>query len=458
MFDKVKNVHLVGIGGIGMCGIAELLLHWGFKISGSDLHYSKNIKRLTNMGAKVTIGHKRENVNNCDILAYSSAVKPDNPELLAAIEKKIPIIRRAEMLGEIIKLRPTSIAVGGTHGKTTTTSMVGEIFSEANRDPIIIVGGVVKSTGSTTQPGKGDVIIVEADEFDRSFLKLAPTYSVITTIEAEHLDCYKNLDEIENAFIQFGNSVPDYGAVIACIDEPSIGNILPNLNRKVITYGITSRASIQGESVSLSGLGSSFSVKAFENKLGEIQLSVPGFHNVKNALAAIALGLEFDINFENIAIALKKFSGVHRRFEITLEQDDLILIDDYAHHPTEIKATLEAAKKGWNRRLVAIFQPHLFTRTRDFFKEFGEALLAANVIIVLDIYPAREERIEGISGKLIADAAKNFRHKEVYYVENRNILTNLIQSLKKPGDIIITMGAGDVWKINKKLKELLKHK
>ena len=454
MFGKIKKIHLVGIGGIGMCGIAELLIDWDFQISGSDIQVSANTDRLTKLGAKITIGHSKKNVVDCDALIYSSAIESDNPEIIAASKKKIPIIRRAEMLGEMIKLKPISIAVGGTHGKTTTTLMVGYIFSEGKRDPVIIAGGIDKSIKSTVKPGNGDIIIVEADEFDRSFLELSPTQTIITTVEAEHLDCYSSLEDIENTFIQFANSIPFYGTITACIDEPGIRKILPELDKKVNTYGISPDADIYAEDINLQGYNSYFKVKSHGKDIGQVHLSVPGIHNIKNALAAITLGLEFDIPFKTIASSLSKFRGVKRRFEIISETDNYMLVDDYAHHPTEIKATLRAAKDGWNRRIIAIFQPHLFTRTRDFYNEFGEALQEADVIIVLDVFPAREKPIKGISGKLIANAARKLGHREVYYGD-RDTLPTLIKKHTKPGDMIFTLGAGDIWKVHKKIKEIL---
>ncbi len=455
MFGKIKKIHMVGIGGIGMCGIAEFLINRGFKVSGSDLRASANTDRLIKLGTKITIGHNKENVGDCDTLVYSSAVKSDNPEIIAASEKKIPIISRAEMLGEIIKLKPISIAVGGTHGKTTTTLMIGYIFSEGKREPTIIAGGVDKNTGSTVKPGNGNIIIVEADEFDISFLKLSPTHAIITSIEAEHLDCYSSLKDIENAFIQFANSIPFYGTITACIDEPGVRKILPDLEKRVNTYGISSDADICAENINMQGFNSTFTVKYNSKNIGKINLSVPGIHNIKNALSAITLGLELGLPFKTIASGLSRFRGAQRRFEILTKTDNYMLVDDYAHHPTEIKATLKAAKNGWKRRIIAIFQPHLFTRTRDFFNEFGESLQEADIIIILDVFPAREKPIEGISGKLVANAAKKLGQKKVYFVKDRDLLPALIKNLTKPGDMIITLGAGDVWKVHKKIKEIL---
>jgi len=457
MFGKIKKVHFVGIGGIGMSGIAELLVHWGFSVTGSDLSPSENTRRLEKLGVKIFYGHRKENLDDCDVLVYSSAVKPDNPEIKAAKKKNITILRRAEMLGEILKIKPVSIAIGGTHGKTTTTSMVGKIFTQAKLDPIIIVGGVVRSLGSPTRPGSGEFIIVEADEFDRSFLKLTPTNAIITTIEAEHLDCYTSLDDIEKAFTQFANSVPFYGSITICLDEPSNKRILPLFQKPVFTYGLTPEADLCATSIELKENKSSYRVYDKESgEIGIFSLNIPGIHNIKNSLAAISIALQYDIPVQTIKEALEEFSGVHRRFEITYSDDRVMVVDDYAHHPSEIKATLYAAKSGWNRRIISVFQPHLYSRTRDFYKEFAEALTLSDIIVVLDIYPAREAPIEGITGKLIYDAAKSIGHQNVHFIEDREKLSDFLLKSIQPGDMIITLGAGDVWKVNKKLVEKLK--
>lgn len=458
-FRNIQKFYFVGIGGIGMCGIAELLADWGYQVSGSDILASENTRKLESLGINVFIGHRRENITDCDVLVYSSAVHADNPEIAVAREQKIMVIRRAEMLGEIFKLKPIRIAVSGTHGKTTTTSMIGQIFSEAGRDPIIIAGGIINALGSTTRSGKGDVIIVEADEFDRSFLDLSPTDAIITAIEAEHLDCYSSLEEIEFTFVRFANQVPFFGSIVACIDEPSILNILPRLEKPVITYGINSEdAEITPANIELKELKSSFDVVARHQTIGHIELSVPGIHNVKNALAAVAVALQNDIDFSAISAGLSQFRGVRRRFEIIEDNNDYMLVDDYGHHPTEIKATLAAAKNGWNRRVIAIFQPHLYTRTRDFYQQFGEALQAADEAIVLDVYPAREKPIEGITGKLIVDAAIKLGYHSVYYASDKTQVPKIINRIARRGDIIITLGAGDVNQLHSEIKTLLSNK
>ena len=444
VFRKTQKFHFIGIGGIGMCGIAELLKDWGFEVTGSDMNSSENTRRLESLGIPTTIGHRRENVPDCDVVVYSSAVQADNPERLAALERKIPVIRRAEMLGEIFKLKPTRIAISGTHGKTTTTSMIGQIFIEAGTDPIIIAGGIVGTLGTTTRSGKGNVIIAEADEFDRSFLKLYPTDTVITTIEAEHLDCYDNLEDIEKTFTQFANETPFFGSIVACIDEKSVRKILPNLKKPAVTVGLDADADIRADRIVMGKGESSFDV-IIQNKLfGRIRLFVPGIHNVKNALAAIGVAWKNDVGFEAISNGLSKFRGVRRRFEIVEENDFFMLVDDYGHHPTEIRATLNAAKTGWNRRIVAVFQPHLFTRTRDFYEDFASALMLADVAVILDVYPSREKPIEGITGKIVADAAVRLGHPAVYYVEDKTRVPEVVESIAQKGDMIISLGAGDV--------------
>ncbi|MDD5766793.1 MAG: UDP-N-acetylmuramate--L-alanine ligase [Candidatus Marinimicrobia bacterium] len=453
IFKKTRKIHFIGIGGIGMCGIAELLKDWGFDITGSDMNASENTYRLESLGIPTSVGHRKENVPDCDVVVYSSAVQPDNPERVAALERQIPVIRRAEMLGEIFKLKPTRIAISGTHGKTTTTSMIGQIFIEAGADPVIIAGGIVGTLGTTTRSGKGNVIIVEADEFDRSFLKLYPTDTVITTIEAEHLDCYDSLEEIEKTFMQFANETPFFGSIVACIDEKSVRKILPDLKKPVVTVGLDADADIRAERVVMGKGESSFDV-IIRNKLyGHIRLFVPGIHNVKNALSAIGVAWKNDIPFDVISSGLSKFRGVRRRFEIVEENDLFMLVDDYGHHPTEIRATLNAAKSGWNRRIIAVFQPHLFTRTRDFYQDFASALMLADVAVILDVYPSREKPIEGITGKIVADAAKQIGHPAVEYIKKKIRVPEFVESIAKKGDMIVSLGAGDV---NRLLPEISK--
>ena len=445
MFNNIKKVHFVGIGGIGMSGIAEILLSQGFEISGSDKNSSDITVHLSNLGIKIYEGHSPENLKDADVLVYSSAVSIDNPEVHAAIERKIPIIKRSEMLAECMRMK-YGIGIAGTHGKTTTTSMVGLTLTEGGIDPTIIVGGKLSGLGGTNaRLGQGEFIVVEADEFDRTFLKLTPTIAAITTLESEHLDTYKDLDDIKSAFIEFANKVPFYGFVVLCMDEPALQDIIPHINKKIFTYGLTTQADIRASDISFNEFSSSFNVKYKEQNLGRIRLKIPGIHNVKNSLVAVCIAKELGIKFETIKKALESFTGVYRRFE-TKYNREILVIDDYAHHPTETSATLAGIRSGWNRRLIAVFQPHLYTRTRDFYQEFGRSFLNSDIFICTDVYPAREEPIEGINGQIIADAAKKFGHKNVIYVKDKKEIPQKLLELKKDNDIIITMGAGDIWK------------
>lgn len=445
MFKNIKKVHFVGIGGIGMSGIAEILLNQGFEITGSDKTLSEVTNRLSELGIKIYEGHSAENIKNTDVLVYSSAVTEDNPEVQEAIQRKIPVIKRAEMLAECMRMK-YGIGIAGTHGKTTTTSMVGLVLTEGGIDPTIIVGGKLSGLGGTNaRLGNGEFIVVEADEFDRTFLKLTPTIAALTTLEREHLDTYKDLDDIKSAFISFANKVPFYGFVVLCLDEPALQDILPQINKKTITYGTTSQADVRAIDIKYSENRTTYSVKYQGKELGEITLRIPGLFNVKNSLVAVCIGIELGVSFDVIKTALEKFTGVYRRFEIKYNKE-IMVVDDYAHHPTETSSTLAGIRTGWDRRLVAVFQPHLYSRTKDFYEEFGRSFLNSDVFIVTDVYPAREEPIHGVTGELIADAAKKFGHKNVHYIKDKKDVPSFLNKIKKDGDIIITMGAGDIWK------------
>ena len=446
MFRKVNHVHFVGIGGIGMCGIAELLMNLGFRVSGSDLQESPIIMSLMNKGAKVYLGHERENVTNSDVLVYSSAVHDDNPEILAAQKFGIPVIKRAEMLGELIAVKPTSIAIGGTHGKTSTTSMVGSVLTEAKMEPTLVVGGHVKNIDSGSMLGSGEIIVVEADEFDRSFLALRPTISVVTNVELEHTDCYQNLTELQDAFLTFCNSVPFYGAVVVCSDSPALVEIIPDIRRPILTYGLSTDSHVSAQNISHTGSESTFYVTKDEKFLGEIYIDVPGKHNVTNSLASVTLGLELGIPFSVISRGIQSYSGVKRRFEIKGTCHDVMVVDDYAHHPTEVRATLDAARDGWNRRIIAVFQPHLFTRTRDFYQDFADSFSKADILIVTKIFPSREKPIEGISGELVVHAAQENNHPQPLYINEWEQLKKSLDKFIRPGDMVITIGAGNIWR------------
>ncbi len=441
-----------------MSGIAEILLDQNFKISGSDRQLSDITERLQKLGAEIYEGHSTGNVkDDVDVLVYSSAVTLDNPEVVEANRRRLPVIRRAEMLAEVMRLK-YGISIAGTHGKTTTTSLISLVLLEGSLDPTVIVGGKLTGIGGTNaRLGKGDYIVVEADEFDRSFLSITPTIAVLTSLEVDHLDSYKNLDEIKDAFVQFANKAPFYGFVSLCLDESNLQSIMPRINKRLVTYGLTSQADLYAYDISFNQMQTSFKIRYDDKELGAVTLHIPGLHNVKNALAALSVGLELDVSFEDAKRGLEKFSGVARRTEITYRSDDFLVIDDYAHHPTEVKVTLHGIRQAWpKRRIVCVFQPHLYSRTRDQYEEFGRAFFDADVLIVSGVYPAREKPIEGIEGSLIAETAEGFGHRHVCYVQDKQEIPATLRSVMKQGDIIMTMGAGDIWKYNEEFVRSLK--
>ena len=389
MFRKVNKIHFVGIGGIGMSGIAELLMNQGFDVSGSDITKSEITENLKQKGALINIGHNASNLKESEVLVYSSAVSMDNVELAKAVEMQIPIIKRAEMLGELIALKNTSIAVGGSHGKTSTSSMIGALLYEANLDPTLVVGGLVKNINSNSKLGSGDIVVVEADEYDKSFLQLKPTIAVITNIEKEHMDCYLNMQDLIDSFVQFANSVPFYGSVILCDESKEIQSIKGHIKKPIQSYGFSTNSDVVATSIVFNEMTTSFKLMIENKECGMVMLNVPGKHNVLNALAAASLGFELGIDEKTIIKGLNSYQGVRRRFELKGVVNDTIVIDDYAHHPTEVRATLKTAKTSWDSRLISIFQPHLFSRTKEFYKEFAQSLTLSDVVIVTDIYPAR---------------------------------------------------------------------
>ncbi len=457
-FANIKRIHFVGIGGIGMSGIAEILLNQGFAISGSDLSSTEITQRLAGLGARIHTGHAAANVQDADVLVYSSAVTSDNPEVVEATRRKIPVIRRAEMLAEVMRLHH-GIAVAGTHGKTTTTSIIGQILIEAGMDPTVIVGGKLHAFGGTNaRLGRGEFMVVEADEFDRSFLQLNPTIAVLTTLEAEHLDIYRDLDDLKRAFIEFANKVPFYGFIALCLDEPALQEIYPELDRKVITYGLTPHADVQAVDIRQTGGTSEFTVLRGGTEQGRIMLHVPGEHNIKNALAALTVAGELGLPFATSSAAVGAFRGVIRRFEVKADLGGVMVVDDYAHHPTEVRETLRGMKAGWRRRVVCVFQPHTYTRTRDFVREFGQAFMNADVLIVTDIYPARELPIEGVTGEMIAQAARNFGHRDVRFVPDKAAVPAVLADIVRSGDIVITMGAGDIYRFGMQFVDILRER
>ena len=453
---RIRQIHMVGIGGIGMSSIAEVLLNRGYDVTGSDLEASDVTARLEEQGATVYEGHAAEQVGEADVVVYSSAIDPDeNPETQEAERRRISLIPRAEMLGELIGMK-YGVGVAGTHGKTTTTSMSGLVVAEGGFDPTVIVGGKVTAFGSNAVTGEGDVIVIEADEYDRTFLRLTPSVAVITSIEEDHLDVYDDLDDIKSAFTQYANSVPFFGAAILCLDDPNVQAIVGDIERRVITYGTTRQAEVRAENVRRDGLKTRFDVMRRDERLGEVELQVPGLHNVRNALAAVAVGLELEVSFDKVRDGLQQFTGVRRRFEKVGEADDIVVIDDYAHHPTEIRATIDAASQGYpDRRIVAVFQPHLYSRTRDFLDEFARSFFNTDQLVLTDIYGSREEPIEGIDGQALADRTEQFGHRAVHYVPDKTELPERLREWTRPGDVVLMLGAGDIWRASRTFVDLL---
>ncbi|MDA8753612.1 UDP-N-acetylmuramate--L-alanine ligase [Candidatus Marinimicrobia bacterium] len=457
-FRKIKHIHFVGIGGIGMSGIAELLLNLGFDISGSDISNNENVERLKILGVIIFHGHNPENIKGCDVLVYSSAVSLNNSEIIRAKQMGLPVIKRAEMLGELINLKETSIAISGTHGKTTTSSMIGSMLTHAGKEPTLVVGGLVQNLNSNSKLGEGQIIVVEADEFDRSFLSLKPTIAIVNNIELEHTDCYKDLNDLENSFLQFCQSVPFYGSVLVNIDSFSIKNILHKIERPVTTYGMSRDAAFRAKELEFKENKSTYSLFRAEENLGKIHLNVPGEHNIMNSLGAVALGFELGLSFNSIKNGLLDYKGVRRRFDIKGSHNDVMVVDDYAHHPTEVFTTIEAAKKGWDRKLIVVFQPHLFTRTKEFYKEFAKSLEKADFIIITSIYPSREKPIPGITSKLISDYIDKTKKDVLFNVNDVDQAITILNEIAKPGSMILTLGAGDIWRFSDKYLKIMKTK
>ncbi len=450
MLGKTRKIHFVGIGGIGMSGIAEFLHNQGLEISGSDLKKSDVTAHLETLGISIFEGHDEKLIKDMDVVVKSSAVKDNNPEIVAAKALKIPVIRRAEMLAEITRMS-YSIGIAGTHGKTTTTSMAGMVLESAGLNPTIIVGGKVMNFGSNNVMGSGKYIVVEADEYDHSFLSLSPIIAGITNIDSDHLDCYINYDNIKSAFIEYANKVPFFGSVIACLNDSGVQAILPSLHKRVVTYGTSRQADIQATNITMENFHASYDANYKGYCLGRIQLNVTGMHNILNSLLAVSMGLELDIPFKNIQKGLSDYKGVYRRFELKAEVAGITIFDDYAHHPTEITATLEGFRESTKRRIVVIFQPHLFSRTRDFHKDFGKAFFSCDTLILAPIYPAREQAIPGVTSKLIADAAIQCGHHNVTYVEDNKDIVDTAFQLLQEGDVVVTMGAGNIWQYGEEL-------
>lgn len=450
MLGKTKKIHFIGIGGIGMSGIAEFLHNQGLEISGSDLKKTELTRHLETLGIKVDEGHNPNLVKDVDVVVKSSAVHDDNPEIQAAKALKIPVIRRAEMLAEITRMS-FSIGISGTHGKTTSTSMTGMVLEAAGLDPTIIVGGKVKNYGSNNVMGSGKYIVVEADEYDHSFLSLTPCIAGITNIDTDHLDCYRNLDDIKGAFTEYANKVPFFGSVICCLDDPGVQAILPRINKNIVTYGFSRQADIQAQNIKMKDFAAEYDVCYKSYKMGRISMKVTGRHNIQNSLLAVGIGLELDIPFKHIHAGLKEYNGVYRRFELKGTAQGITIYDDYAHHPTEISATLDGFKDSTKRRIVTLFQPHLYSRTRDFYKQFGQAFFSCDCLILAPIYPARETEIPGVSSQLIAEAAIQSGHHNVILLENNADIVTKTMAILQPDDILVTMGAGNIWQYGEEI-------
>lgn len=454
-FRNFQRVHLVGIGGSGMSGIAEVLLSIGYAVSGSDLRSSPVVERLRKLGAVVYEGHRAENVQGAHVVVISSAVSADNVEVLEAQRLKIPVIPRAEMLAELMRLK-FGIAVAGAHGKTTTTSMVASVLGAAGLDPTFVVGGRVNHAGSNARVGQSEYMVVEADESDRSFLLLAPVIAVVTTIDREHLDHYKSLEDIQDAFLQFVNRVPFYGEVALCLDEPNVQAILPRVRRPVITYGTSSQADLQISDVQLQGLSSEFRLRYRGEDLGVFHLPAPpGIHNVRNAAAAAAVALALNVPAELIRSGLAHFAGVGRRFEIKGCYNGVALIDDYGHHPAEIRATLEAARGCGYKRLLVLFQPHRYTRTQQLWDDFCHSFNQADILVVTDIYAAGEAPIEGVTAEKLGVGISSAGHKSVVYSSTLQGGIEFMLREARPGDAVLTIGAGSVGRVTEELAMLL---
>jgi UDP-N-acetylmuramate--alanine ligase len=443
---RVRRVHFVGIGGAGMSGLAEILHASGYGVSGSDVRESATTRRLAALGMRIAIGHEAGAVAGADVVVYSSAVRPSNPELVAAAQAHVPVIPRAEMLAELMRMKH-GVAISGAHGKTTTTSMIGDVLAAGGLDPTTIVGGRVQSLGANSRLGSGDVLVAEADESDGSFLRLFPTVVVITNIDREHLDHWGSFEALVDGFCDFANRVPFYGSAVVCLDDPHVQTLLPRLTRRLWTYGLSAQADVSASALRADGLAMEFRAALRGTALGAVRLAVPGAHNVANALAAIAVGLEFDVPFARIRDALESFRGVARRFEIVGEQGGVMVVDDYGHHPTEIRATLLAARRGLGRRLLVAFQPHRYTRTRDCFAELARAFHDADHLVLTEIYAAGEDKLPGVSGAHLAEAVRECGHRAVDFVAERSGIVPRLRELARPGDVVIFLGAGDIGRL-----------
>lgn len=455
MYLKTYHIFFVGIGGIGMSGIAELLINQGYKVSGSDLKASDITRRLKKLGGTIYKGHAAHQIQGADVVVTSSAVGADNPEVIAARDASVPVIPRAEMLAELMRLK-YSVAVAGAHGKTSTTSMVSAVLAEGGLDPTVVIGGKLKSTDTNAVLGGGDYIVAEADESDGSFLKFSPAIAVVTNIDREHLDFYKDLKQIKQVFLDFIDRIPFYGLAVLCLDNESVQDLIPQVKKRFTTYGLSTQADLQAKKIVFEGPRTHFSVVYRGEALGEIVLNLPGIHNVQNALAGVAVGIELGISFDTIKNALENLGGVQRRIEIKGEQNGITVMDDYGHHPTEIKSTLSAIRQSWpDRRLVVAFQPHRYTRTAALFDDFCRAFYQSDVLVVLPIYAAGEPPLPEVDAEKVFKGIRDHGHKDVIYIETLNKAAKHIKQLLKPGDIMLTLGAGNIYQLGEHVLKLL---
>ncbi len=455
MYGRIKKIHFVGIGGIGMSGIAELLLNQGYRVSGSDLRESDTTRRLAELGGEIVIGHSAENIVECDVVVTSTAVKKDNPEVIEAHRQHVAVIPRAEMLAELMRMK-YGIAIAGTHGKTTTTSMMSVVLHHAGIDPTAVIGGKLDAFGSNAKLGRGKFLVAEADESDGSFMHLSPTIAVVTNIDADHLDFYSGIEEIKQIFIDFINKVPFYGRAVLCLDDPNVQAILPEVKKRYLTYGFSSQADYHAADVKHRLGRTSFTAYFQGQELGQVSFRMPGRHNVLNALAVIAVARELEIPFATIVGGFRNFGGLQRRFQLRAEVNGVMIVDDYGHHPAEIKATLAAAKSGWNKRVVAVFQPHRYSRTAALFNEFQTAFYQADLLLVTDVYAAGEEPIDGACGEALARGIIDHGHKETYYRSSFEEITELLAEMVEPGDLVVTLGAGNINQVCGLLAEKLR--
>jgi UDP-N-acetylmuramate--alanine ligase len=451
---RIKNIHFVGIGGIGMSGIAEVLLNLGYHISGSDIKETEVTRRLRSLGCEISYGHRRENLKQADVVVTSSAIRQGNPEVEAAEERLVPVIPRAEMLAELMRMK-IGIAIAGTHGKTTTTSLIATVLAAGGLDPTVVIGGRLNSIGSNARLGQGEFLVAEADESDGSFLKLMPTIAVVTNIDPEHLDYYKGIDEIKETFLCFLDKIPFFGLAVLCLDHPNIQSLLPRVKKRFTTYGLTTQADFQAKEIVFEGLSTSFDVVHQHQEIGRLRLRMPGLHNVYNALATLATAFELDIPFNVVQETLRDFSGIQRRFQIKGEKKGILVVDDYGHHPVEIMVTLKAARTGWGKRIVGVFQPHRYTRTQALFKDFLTAFYDADILILTDIYPAGEDRIEGVEAKDLFEGLREYGHKNVTYLADKKEIVEHLLRIITAGDLVITLGAGDIWQVSDELVKRL---